>query len=78
MAVNVQAELVIKRSRRDVVSYAMDLTNDPIGLSGIVEAKALTEPPMSTGTQVARVARFLGKRIEYVREVVEYDPESLC
>ena len=77
MAVNVQAEVVINRSRSDVASYAMDPGNDPIWISGISEAKALTEPPMSQGTRVERVARFLGKRIEYVLEVVEYDPESL-
>ena len=77
MAVNVQVEVVINKSRSDVASYAMDPNNDPIWISGIVEAKALTEPPMSPGTQVERVARFLGKRIEYVLEVVEYDPGSL-
>ena len=77
MAVNVQVEVVINRSRNDVASYAMEPSNDPIWISGIVESKALTEPPLGSGTQVERVAKFLGKRIEYVLEVVEYDPESL-
>ena len=76
MAVDVQVEVLINRPRNEVTSYAMDPGNDPIWISGIVEAKALTDPPMSTGTQVARVAKFMGKRIEYVLEVVEYDPES--
>ena len=77
MAVNVQVEVVINRSRNDVASYAMEPSNDPIWISGIVEAKSLTEPPLAPGTQVERVAKFLGKRIEYVLEVVEYDPDSL-
>ena len=77
MSVNVQVEVVINRARGDVARYAMDPSNDPIWISGIVEAKTLTEPPMSPGTQVERLARFLGQRIEYVLEVVEYDPESL-
>ena len=77
MAVNVQAEVLINRSRDDVASYAMDHNNDPVWISGIVEARALTDPPLSQGTRVERVARFLGKRIEYVLEVVQYDPESL-
>jgi len=77
MAVNVKAELLINRSRDDVASYAMDYNNDPIWISGIVESRALTDPPLSQGTRVERVARFLGKRIEYVLEVVEYYPESL-
>ena len=76
MAVNVQVEVVINRSRNEVVSYAMEPNNDPIWISGIVESKALTEPPLAPGTQVERVAKFLGKRIEYVLEIVEYDPES--
>ena len=77
MAVDVQAEVLIKRPRNDVASYAMDPNNDPVWISGIVEARALTKPPLSRGTRVERVAKFLGKRIEYVLEVVEYDPESL-
>jgi len=77
VAVNVQVEVVINRSRSDVASYAMDPGNDPIWISGIVEAKALTEPPLAAGTRVERVAKFLGKRIEYILEVVEYDPETL-
>ena len=77
MAVNVQVEVVNNRTRSDIASYAMDPSNDPSWISGIVEVKALTEPPMSRGTQVERVAGFLGKRVDYVFEVVEYDPESL-
>ena len=77
MPVDVQVEVVINKSRGEVAAYAMDPKNDPIWISGIVEAKALTEPPMSLGTQVARLAKFLGKRIEYVLEVVEYEPNSL-
>ena len=36
----------------------------------------LTDPPLSQGTQVERVATFLGKRIEYVNEVVQYDSQG--
>ena len=77
MAVDVRAEVLINRPRDDVASYAMDPSNDHVWISGIVEARVLSDPPMSRGTRVERVARFLGKRIEYVLGVVEYDPESL-
>ena len=77
MPIDVRVETLIHRSRDEVTSYAMNPDNDAEGISGIVAAKMLTEPPMGTGTQVSRVAKFLGKRIEYVLEVVEYDPGSL-
>ena len=77
MAIDVKVEVFIHRSREDVTSYAMNPDNDPVWISGIVEAKMLTDPPLGRGTQVLRVARFLGKRIEYVLEVVDYDPSSL-
>ena len=36
----------------------------------------LTDPPMGEGTQVSRVASFLGKRIDYILEVIGYEPTS--
>ena len=77
MPIDVKTELLIQRSRADVTSYAMNPDNDPVWISGIVEAKMLTDPPIGRGTQVARIAKFLGKRIEYVLEVVEFEPTSL-
>ena len=76
MAMDVKAEALINRSRQDVTSYAMNPENDPVWITGIVEARMLTEPPLAEGTQVQRLATFLGKRIEYVLEVAEYDPQS--
>ena len=63
MAVDVQAEVLISRSREDVAAFATNPVNDPVWISGIVEAKRLTETPVGEGTQVERVAPFLGKRI---------------
>ena len=77
MAIDVKAEVLINRSGDDVVRYAMDPANDPVWIGGIKEAEMLTEPPLGEGTQVRRVATFLGRRIEYVLEVVEYDPKAL-
>ena len=77
MPIDVKAEVLIQRAREDVTSFAMNPDNDPVWISGIVEAKMLTDPPFGQGTQVARVAKFLGKRIEYVLEVVGYEPTSL-
>ena len=77
MPVDVTAEITVHRPQDEVAAYAMDPVNDPIWVSGITEARMLTEPPVSRGTQVERVASFLGRRIEYVLEVEEHDPVSL-
>ena len=74
MSININAEIVINRSKDDVASFAMDPDNDPTWISGIVEAKTLTDPPFGKGTKVQRVAKFLGRRMEYTPEVIEYDP----
>ena len=76
MAIDVTAQTVIARSREEVASYAIDPDNDPVWISGITEAKTLAGEPPATGARVARVAKFLGRRIEYVLEVSEYLPES--
>ena len=75
MAVDVIAEVVIQRPRDQVATYAMDPQYEPEWISGIRESRMLTDPPLGEGTRVHRVARFLGRRIEYILEVSEYDPE---
>ena len=77
MPIDVTAETTIARSRSDVARFASDPDNDSTWISGIVEAKTITEPPFGVGTKVARVAKFLGKRMHYTPEVVEYQPEQL-
>ena len=77
MAIDVKAEIFIARSREDVAKYAMNPDYVAVWISGISEARMLTDPPIGEGTQVSRVASFLGKRIDYVLEVVQHEPESL-
>ena len=77
MAVDVTAEIRVQRPRDEVAAYAMDPANDAVWVSGITEARMLTEPPVRKGTRVERIASFLGKGIEYVLEVDEHDPSGL-
>ena len=74
--VDIQAQVVIDRSRDDVARFAMDPSNDPTWIGGIAEATMLTDPPFGKGTKVRRVASFLGRRMEYTPEVVEYVPNT--
>ena len=77
MSIDVTAEVVINRPKKEVASYVTNPDNDPVWIGGISQAKMLTEPPLAEGARVERVASFLGRRIEYVLEVVEYDPKVL-
>ena len=76
MAIEVTAQVVINRPREDVAGYATDPANDTAWIGGIVEAELLTAPPVGVGTKVRRVAKFLGRRMEYTPEVVEYEQNS--
>ena len=77
MDIDVSAEIVIDRARDDVATYVEDPENEPVWIGGIVESKPLTNPPVGVGTRVQRVATFMGRRMRYTPEVVEYDAGAL-
>ena len=77
MAIDVKAEVQIARTREDVAAYVVNPENDPLWIGGIKSTRMLTEPPVGVGTRVARVASFMGKRIEYTPEVMAYEAISL-
>jgi uncharacterized membrane protein len=74
MSIDVTTEVHIRRPRDEVAAYMIDPAHDPEWIGGIREARLLGDPPVAVGSRVARVATFLGRRLEYVNEVVELDP----
>jgi hypothetical protein len=78
--VDVTARRVIPFPPDLVAGYAMDYRHDHEWTQGIRTAE-LTRPGagggFGVGAQVTRVAYFLGKRIDYVLEVAEYQPPTL-
>lgn len=75
MGVDVTAESEIAVPRSEVAAYAMDAGNDAEWIGGIKEARAIGDDPLGPGSRAERVATFLGRRIEYVLEVTEHEPE---
>ncbi len=72
--VDVVTETVIGRSANEVAAYAADPDNAPLWYANIESATWESEPPLDVGTRVAFVARFLGRRLSYTYEIVDYQP----
>jgi hypothetical protein len=75
--VDVTIERVIARERPEVARYVMDPENDPVWIGGISESEPLGDPPLRVGSDVRRVAHFLGKRIDYVLRIERMDEGSM-
>jgi uncharacterized protein YndB with AHSA1/START domain len=74
MTVDVTTTTVIARPREEVAAFAGDPTNAPRWYVNIKAVEWKTAPPIRRGSQMAFVARFLGRRLAYTYEVIEYVP----
>ncbi len=74
MSVDVLVETVIRRSPAEVSAYAGDPSNAPTWYANIRSVDWRTEPPMRVGSRMDFVAQFLGRRLAYTYEVVEWVP----
>jgi uncharacterized membrane protein len=74
MSVDVLTEIVIERPPGVVSAYACDPTNAPHWYVNIKAVEWKSEPAVHVGARAAFVAEFLGKRLEYTYEVVEFEP----
>ena len=75
MSTDVTVSTTVAAPRAEVAAYATDWRNDKEWIGALTDVRLETEPPFGVGARVARVASFLGKRMEYVNEVVELEPE---
>ncbi|MEX0984886.1 MAG: SRPBCC family protein [Actinomycetota bacterium] len=71
---DVTIQTTIARPREHVADYVMDHEHDTAWIGGITESELLGEPPLRVGSDVRRVAHFLGRRIDYVLRVERLDP----
>lgn len=74
VGIDVQTDTVIARPRSAVAAFAAEPDNAPLWYRNITSVEWKTTPPLTVGTQLAFVARFLGRRLAYTYEVVAWTP----
>jgi hypothetical protein len=74
VSVDVSVEQLIGRPQAEVAAYAMNPANDRDWIGALTEVEVIGDGPVGQGTRVRRVARFLGKDMQYVNEIVEFEP----
>ena len=74
MPVDVLTEIEIARPPAEVAAYAADPANAPAWYENIESVAWRTPPPLAVGSELAFVARFLGRRLSYVYRVEALSP----
>lgn len=74
MAVDVLTERIIDRPREVVAAFTGDPSNAPRWYANIERVDLLTPPPLAVGSRMGFRARFLGRVLEYVYEIVDLEP----
>jgi hypothetical protein len=76
MPFDVRVEAHVARSPEEVSAYMFDPHYDPEWITGIEQVDP-PAAPVGVGTETHRLARFMGRRIDYVLKVVEHVPDRL-
>ncbi|MEH7883771.1 SRPBCC family protein [Bacillus sp. JJ1609] len=72
--VDVLTEIEIKLPVNVVSDYAMNPDHAPEWYVNIHSAEWKTPRPMTIGSQIAFKAKFLGRELAYIYEIMEYEP----
>ena len=76
MSVDVMTEIVIDLPVARVSDFAADPSNAPSWYANIKSVEWKTPPSPQVGSQIAFVARFLGRTLQYTYELAELVPHK--
>lgn len=74
MSFDVTSEITIERPPGIVSAYVSDPTNAPVWHGNIKSTEWKSEPIIHVGSRVAFAAEFLGRKLDYIYELVEFTP----
>lgn len=75
MRVDVLTETIVARAIGDVAAFSANPDNAPAWYVNIKAVEWKGEPTVRVGARIAFVAHFLGKRLAYTYEIVDFVPE---
>lgn len=76
MSLDVTTETIIARPRDEVAEFAAQPGNAPAWYVDIESVEWMSEPQLQVGARVSFVAHFMGKRLSYTYEILEYLPQE--
>ena len=76
MSVDVVTECKIERPVSVVATFSANPDNAPKWYANIKSVEWKTSPGVRVGAKIAFVAHFLGRRLVYTYEIVEFEPDS--
>jgi hypothetical protein len=74
MPIDVSTWIEVTRPADTVAGLQFDPDHDPRWIGGVDSTERLTHGPLDVGSRVRRLGRFMGRRIEWVMEIVEIVP----
>jgi len=66
MPISVTEKINIQSSPSEISDYMFDPANDTTWIGGVVQVKNLTSDKLDIGSEIHRIANFLGKDIDYI------------
>jgi Polyketide cyclase / dehydrase and lipid transport len=77
VAIDLIASLDIDAPPSAVAQVQFDAARDPEWIGGVDRVELLTAPPIGPGSEVRRIGRFIGRRIEWLMRVETFEPDQL-
>ena len=72
----IETSIVINRPIEEVFAYVTNPDNDTQWQSGLLESELVGEGPLGVGAKTREVRKFMGRRLESIAEVTEYEPNA--